>query len=121
MRIILKHRSRSLEREDQGAIAALDAADGLVTTLKLYKDSPEHVVVYWTHELTILRICQAVRCGVIRTDEIEIWTETNVKIDVDVNGQFIQPWPTPLFEYAFRCLFYDYGSLEDMITFGPEE
>jgi hypothetical protein len=52
----------------------------------------------------ILRVLQAVRNGVIRTDEVELYC-FDVKIDVDVKGEFIQPWGDDLFEAAFNLRF----------------
>ena len=55
----------------------------------------------------ILRLLQAVRCGVLRTDEIKLHCGERV-IDVDVKGQLIQPWPDDLFEADFHLRFSDY-------------
>ena len=52
----------------------------------------------------ILRLLQAVRNGDLRTDELQLFCK-DVKIDVDVKGEFIQPWPDDLFEAAFYLRF----------------
>jgi hypothetical protein len=52
----------------------------------------------------ILRLLQAVRSGDLRTDEFQLFCK-DVKIDVDVKGGFIQPWPDDLFEAAFNLRF----------------
>lgn len=57
----------------------------------------------------ILRLLQAIRCGVLRTDEIQLNVDGKV-IDVDVKGEFIQPWPDDLFEADFYMRFSDYES-----------
>ena len=52
----------------------------------------------------ILRLLQAVRNGELRTDELQLFCK-EVKIDVDVKGEFIQPWPDELFDAAFYLRF----------------
>jgi hypothetical protein len=52
----------------------------------------------------ILRLLQAVRNGELRTDELQLFCKDR-KIDVDVKGEFIQPWPDDLFEAAFYLRF----------------
>jgi hypothetical protein len=52
----------------------------------------------------ILRLLQAVRNGDLRTDELQLFCK-DVQIDVDVKGEFIQPWPDDLFEAAFYLRF----------------
>lgn len=52
----------------------------------------------------ILRLLKAVRDGELRTDEIQLFCK-DVKIDVDVKGEFIQPWPDDLFESDFYLRF----------------
>ena len=102
---------------------AMSLADGLITKLVSYRNTGYKEVFSWSHELTITRICQAVRSGVIRTDEIEIHAEDGSKIDVDIKGQFIQPWPTDLFELSFHCQFTKYGRVNydsDKSTFPSE-
>ncbi len=61
------------------------------------------------HRLTgsehyILRILQAVRCGILRTDEIKLYCYGK-PIDIDVKGEFIQPWPDELFDADFHLRF----------------
>lgn len=102
---------------------AIARADGLITKLVSHRGTSYKEVFTWSHELMISRICQAVRSGVIRTDEIEIHAEDGSKIDVDIKGQFIQPWPTDLFELSFRCHFTKYGEVNydsDKSTFPSE-
>lgn len=59
----------------------------------------------------ILRLLQAVRCGKLRTDELALYCGETL-IDVDVNGEFIQPWPEEgvdsIFEADFYLRFHDY-------------
>jgi len=106
---------------------AISRADMFITRLVSYRDTKYQSykqVFTWSHELTILRICQAVRSGVIRTDEIEIHAENGYKIDVDIKGQFIQAWPTDLFELSFHCQFTNYGEVNydsDKSTFPSEK
>lgn len=105
---------------------AIRRADMLITKLVSYRETKYQSykkVFTWSHELTILRICQAVRSGVIQTDEIEIHAEDGSKIDVDIKGHFIQPWPTDLFELSFHCHFEKYGQVNydsDKSTFPSE-
>ena len=58
----------------------------------------------------IMRLLQAVRCGILRTDEIEIHCGEHL-IEVDVKGEFIQPWPDDLFEATFYLRFAPYPVL----------
>jgi hypothetical protein len=52
----------------------------------------------------ILRLLKAVREGKLRTDEISIQA-CGRKIDIDIKGEFIQPWPDDLFEADFYLRF----------------
>lgn len=63
----------------------------------------------------ILRILQAVRNGELRTDEIQLFCK-DVKIDVDVKGEFIQPWPDELFEADFNLRFDRPSDTDESIT-----
>jgi hypothetical protein len=52
----------------------------------------------------ILALLKAVRLGKLNTDEIELYCK-GVKIDVDIQGEFIQPWGDDLFEADFYLRF----------------
>lgn len=52
----------------------------------------------------ILRILKGVRIGELRTDDIHI-EACGRKIDVDVKGDLIQPWPDDLLEADFYLRF----------------
>jgi hypothetical protein len=55
----------------------------------------------------LLRIFQAVRSGVLRTDDVVLYCQDTL-IELDIKGEFIQPWPTDLFEADFYLRFNDY-------------
>jgi len=121
MTVILKYDS-SLAKHN--AKEALKFADDIVEAveggmLKAVGDFP----LYWSHELTILRLCQAVRCGRIKTNDIRIHAENGDVVAVDVNGSFITPWPTDLFELSFYCQFTKYDKIcyvPGKSTFDPD-
>jgi hypothetical protein len=52
-----------------------------------------------------LRICKGVRKGELRTDEVQIFCGER-EINLDIKGDFIEPWPDDLFEAAFYLIFH---------------
>jgi hypothetical protein len=60
----------------------------------------------------ILRIQQAVRSGLISGDQVKIQC-LDRQIDLDIKGDFIQPWPDDLFEAAFYLRFNPYPEVND--------
>jgi hypothetical protein len=76
---------------------------------KAERDLKDHKLVPGIVRMTgsehyILRLLQAVRNGDLRTDELQLFCN-DVQVDVDVKGEFIQPWPDELFEAAFYLRF----------------
>lgn len=55
----------------------------------------------------IQRLQQAVRCGLLRTDDLTLYCN-DTRVDIDVKGQFVQPWLDELFEAAFYLIFHPY-------------
>jgi hypothetical protein len=55
----------------------------------------------------ILRILQAIRSGVLRTDDIVLYCQDTL-MEVGIKGEFLSPWPTDLFEADFYLRFNDY-------------
>lgn len=55
----------------------------------------------------IRRILQAVRSGVLRVDDIEVYFK-DILMEVSKEGNFLNPWPDELFESSFHLLFNDY-------------
>jgi hypothetical protein len=53
----------------------------------------------------LLRICRGVRKGELRTDEVQIFCGER-EINLDIKGDFIEPWPDDLFEAAFYLIFH---------------
>ena len=87
---------------------SIAAADHIIEKTKKYRGNiteESEATVYWASSLFIHRICQAVRGGIILTHEVQIYDERGVKVDLDVKGQFIQPWESDLFDLTFNMLF----------------
>jgi hypothetical protein len=121
MLVILQYDSGRAKHNAKGA---LKLADDIVEALEggMLEDA-WNFPVYWSHELTILRICQAVRCGRIKTNDIRIHAENGEVVAVDVNGSFITPWPTDLFDLSFYCQFTKYDKIcytPGKSTFDPD-
>jgi len=76
---------------------------------KAARDIKDHKLVPGIVRMTgsehyILRLLQAVRNGDLRTDELCLFCN-GVQVDVDVKGEFIQPWPDDLFDADFNLRF----------------
>lgn len=119
---MVKHAAKQAIQYADEIVRGIESGESTVTGDFCNGHLPEHTL-YWSHELTILRICQAVRCGGIKTNDIRIHAENGEVVDVDVKGQFIQPWPTDLFELAFYCQFTKYDKIchiPGRSTFDPD-
>jgi hypothetical protein len=60
----------------------------------------------------ILRIQQAVRSGLISDDQVKIFCMDR-QVDLDIKGEFIQPWPDGLFEADFYLRFNPYPEVNN--------
>ncbi len=119
---LAKHNAKEALKFADDIVVALEGGLRLLGSYSVLNYLPERTI-YWSHELTILRICQAVRCGRIKTNDVRIHAENGEVVSLDVDGHFIQPWPTDLFELAFYCQFTKYDKIcyvPGRSTFDPD-
>lgn len=86
------HFKREIERVDSFIEWAMECAES-----KVY--------VTISTDIGILRVCQAVRLGLIPSQFVRIETSKGI-INLDHKGEFIEPWPDDLFEVAFNLRFF---------------